>query len=521
MPRPPTDATTSAPLEVPVQGVDDGIAPPVVFVSYAHETPEHKRWVKSLASDLRRNGVNALLDEWKVAPGEDFTLFMEQIRASDRVLLVCTPTYARKANEGEGGVGYERSVVTAELAKSIDTTKFVCVLRDGEPSDAIPIFAQSRRFLDFREDSEYDIHLEALLRALHKASLDPEPALGPNPFAKIPSDDPKGVEPPPSHLGKSELGTPESLIEQAANILSRRDMVGWKRLVRTARRKFETAIVEWRASLSPQDVAGDAWLKSLDRGVQVAEPLFALALSAIDSEIEPIHDQFGMIDVILSLERWERAGYVAVIEIPRAIAYLYHELIGAIHIHLRQHADAIRLLTTKIRDDTSSKVKPLYNDHEMMGYVRSLDGNCLTTWKYVVELYDSRRWLGEFFPSKREFIDSYRAYNLLASLLELGAYLKGGGDIKAIESRNFWLDVPPMFLHPINDRGSTFDEIVNIAVPNEVALLQIERATGCPLKILREAWPMWYGALLRSLGGCRFDLLAHRLSGDPAPVLPG
>lgn len=121
---------------------------PIVFVSYTHESPEHKNWVKTLSADLRRNGVNALLDQWKVPLGGEFTQFMDSIRTCDRVLLICTLVYARKANEGEGGVGYERSVITAELAKKIDTSKFVCILRDGESDDAIPTFTGARRYGD-------------------------------------------------------------------------------------------------------------------------------------------------------------------------------------------------------------------------------------------------------------------------------------------------------------------------------------------------------------------------------------
>ena len=153
-----------------------------VFVSYAHENPDHKNWVRALATDLRSGGIDALLDAWRVGLGDDFTLFMDEIRKCDRVLLICTPTYAAKANEGEGGVGYERSVITAELAKKIETSKFVCVLRDGSGDDAIPTFGQSRRYIDFRDDSEYELNVEELLRDLHDAPREPEPPLGTNPF---------------------------------------------------------------------------------------------------------------------------------------------------------------------------------------------------------------------------------------------------------------------------------------------------------------------------------------------------
>jgi len=103
-----------------------------VFVSYTHENRDHKRWVLQLATDLCGNGIDVLLDQWELSFGDDVTLFMERgIRNADRVLLVCTPTYARKANEGQGGVGYERLVVTGEIATKIDTNKFICVLRSG------------------------------------------------------------------------------------------------------------------------------------------------------------------------------------------------------------------------------------------------------------------------------------------------------------------------------------------------------------------------------------------------------
>jgi hypothetical protein len=108
-------------------------SPPKVFVSYAHESPEHKAWVASLATDLRRKGVDVVLDQWHLKLGADITLFVEgAIRSAERVLMICTPAYARKANEVSGGVGYERMVVTGEMANKIDTTKFICVLRSGD-----------------------------------------------------------------------------------------------------------------------------------------------------------------------------------------------------------------------------------------------------------------------------------------------------------------------------------------------------------------------------------------------------
>ena len=50
---------------------------PQVFISYSHDSPKHKQWVSELAAKLRDNGVNTILDQWDLSPGDDVTLFMD------------------------------------------------------------------------------------------------------------------------------------------------------------------------------------------------------------------------------------------------------------------------------------------------------------------------------------------------------------------------------------------------------------------------------------------------------------
>ena len=100
-------------------------SPPKVFISYSHDSPGHKRWVAELAVQLRHKGIDAILDQWDLSPGEDVTRFMEEgLRSADRVLMICTSEYVRKANAGQGGVGYERMIVTAALIRDLGTKKF-------------------------------------------------------------------------------------------------------------------------------------------------------------------------------------------------------------------------------------------------------------------------------------------------------------------------------------------------------------------------------------------------------------
>jgi len=165
---------------------------PRVFISYTHETAEHKAWVARLATDLRANGVDAVLDVWEMKLGSDVAAYMEEgIRDSDRVLLICTEAYYAKTVNKKGGVAYEHLVVSAEVAESVRTEKFICILRSGDQSSAIPLFVRNRLFLDFREDQDYESRLLELVRDIHTAPEVPKPPLGNNPFISASKEKPQ------------------------------------------------------------------------------------------------------------------------------------------------------------------------------------------------------------------------------------------------------------------------------------------------------------------------------------------
>src|SRR5688572_25699189 len=102
-----------------------------VFISYSWDSPGHKAWVAKLAASLRARGARVRFDQDDLRPGADITAYMESaIRESDRVLLVCTPGFKKRADSREGGVGYEQAIVTGEIFSGVaHPEKFVPVLR--------------------------------------------------------------------------------------------------------------------------------------------------------------------------------------------------------------------------------------------------------------------------------------------------------------------------------------------------------------------------------------------------------
>lgn len=170
---------------------------PKVFISYSHDSPEHKIWVMKLGEKLLKHGVEVLLDAWELKPGVDLSLFMERsLREADRVLMICTPNYVAKAEEGRGGVGYEKTIMTAEYMKSVDSIKVIPIIRQKSATH-VPAFLATKIYLDFSTDELAEYYFDELVRELHGKPLYLKPKLGAAPnFDITPIAEPKLSEDP-------------------------------------------------------------------------------------------------------------------------------------------------------------------------------------------------------------------------------------------------------------------------------------------------------------------------------------
>ena len=82
---------------------DQDIKAPECFISYAWGVPEHERWVeKSLATDLQKAGLKVVLDRWENAKiGSSVPRFVERIAKCERIVVVGTPRYLEKYENGQ------------------------------------------------------------------------------------------------------------------------------------------------------------------------------------------------------------------------------------------------------------------------------------------------------------------------------------------------------------------------------------------------------------------------------------
>lgn len=179
-------------------------APPKVFISYSWSSDEHTQWVGELATRLRGDGVDVVFDKWDLKHGQDINKFMEQMVNDPeicRVLIVSDPIYVEKADQRVRGVGKETLIISQQVYKQVNQTKFVPIVweHDSQGLPPLPTYLESRRCIDFTDDpsSAYD----ELLR---------------NIYDRLPGKPPLGK--PPSHIVNDE---PALLCRQQARRFKR------------------------------------------------------------------------------------------------------------------------------------------------------------------------------------------------------------------------------------------------------------------------------------------------------------
>lgn len=137
----------------------------------------------NLASRLREDGVDVILDKWDLKQGHDANQFMESMVTDptvSKVIMVCDKLYVEKANSRTGGVGIESQIISPELYGKGAQDKYAALMTDeDEDGNAhIPIFYKGRIFVDFRSADRFEEKYEELLRWLVDKPQHVKPKLG-------------------------------------------------------------------------------------------------------------------------------------------------------------------------------------------------------------------------------------------------------------------------------------------------------------------------------------------------------
>jgi len=129
-----------------------------VFISYSHED---KQIVKRISEDLRRQGVQAWLDEDLISPGEQWIdKLSEAFESSDAILVIMSRNTA------------ESRWQTSEIALAVATQRkdpskrIIPVLVDRQAD--VPFFLKDLVYCDLSSEDKYEQSFELLLHTLTK-----------------------------------------------------------------------------------------------------------------------------------------------------------------------------------------------------------------------------------------------------------------------------------------------------------------------------------------------------------------
>jgi TIR domain len=233
-------------------------APPEVFISYSHDSPEHRDRVLEFCDELRVDGIDAMIDLYVQSPPEGWPNWCKSgIENAQFVLMVCTEIYLRRIDrKEEPGVGHgvlwEGRLINQHLydAGSV-SAKFVPVLfADGSP-DHVPAPVKGGTIYRIETPEGY----EALLRLLTAQPLTPITQLGRldhcrrrsgghSPFPSSPPSSPPPCRTPGSRICSldAELSAKHSL----------------PRFFRPRGRAARSSSPAWRGSGSPTSSIGSS-----------------------------------------------------------------------------------------------------------------------------------------------------------------------------------------------------------------------------------------------------------------------
>lgn len=173
---------------------------PKVFISYSWSSPEHRINIKSWADDLINYGIDVVIDIYDLIEGQDKFAFMERMvtdSSISHVLIFSDNQYATKANARKDGVGTESQIISKGVYEKVDQSKFIPIVcefdNNGKPF--LPIYLQSRIYIDFSTPEEVIKNWERLIRLIYGKPSDEKPKIG-KPPAYITSD----VQIPTGHI---------------------------------------------------------------------------------------------------------------------------------------------------------------------------------------------------------------------------------------------------------------------------------------------------------------------------------
>jgi hypothetical protein len=493
----PSDLMIENEIEIPTSEIEvKEDQNPKVFVSYSHDSKEHKRWVIDFSKKLLGSGIDVALDAWDLRHGDDVARYMEtSVREADRVLMICTENYVRKANEGIGGAGYEAMIITGELIKQQGMAKFISVIKQQGDPIQLTFWPSNKMYANLSNPTTEDEEFEKLLRSLHDLSPEKKPPLGKNPFSTDLKVEPQNRVTPGQEITKAPINAAKNIEEisyykKSLHLAQSGDSAAWRSLVIETKKKSEIELNSWKSTFKPNSFSQF----DVFQGLEIYQNLFAVILGGLDSEKDKFRKQTGLLSDLAHPIGWPQSGLVSLIDFPKVIIFAYQSLYGARCLATQQFDNAIELANAKIDDPRYPQRfdKPIFLRRDLMGSIESLRG--MSFLSFFERLADSNPSIFEIFGGKSEWLSSLAAYYILMSMLEVVEFTKTS---PLADKKGVYTEVPIDFLLLDPD---ILRKAVALLADEKDQLQEILDKRKIDVGMLQEAWPMWcenFYAILR------------------------
>ncbi|XDD52965.1 SEFIR domain-containing protein [Leptospira sp. WS4.C2] len=150
-----------------------------IFISYTHDSIEHKAKVKDFADYLNSNDIECDLDQYEIFPEVGWTKWMiDKIQEASFVLIICTEQYKRKAesntNEPSGGT-WEGSIIRKSLFDLGNINrKFIPVCFGKNERVNIPNYLSDYTCFDLQNTFEIEQLLDLIKKDIFSRKPTPE-----------------------------------------------------------------------------------------------------------------------------------------------------------------------------------------------------------------------------------------------------------------------------------------------------------------------------------------------------------
>lgn len=490
---------------------DESKVAPIVFISYSHDSEEHKKWVRDFATALREVGIDVILDQWEIGLGDDVPKFMEQsVRRALRAIMVCTEEYVRKADGGKSGAGYEVMVVTGELVEDLGTRKFIPIIRQTGEKPTLPTCVSTRYFVDFSKDESFAEKLEDLARAIQEAPRFEKPLLGQSPFTTPTTEAATNSSAPVKGRTPTE---PYQIYELALSYANAGNFAKWHELIQQEKNNAAAAMLQWKVDNQERfpNLKNDLPAYFLP-AVATNSALFAAAFAGFDSSDERFRNQLSLLDWIRKPKGWERSGPTLWVELPELVLFTYQALLGALALSRQRPELAYRLAVTPISEQHSGRdAQPLFKQSKFTGWPDSLDHTCTLAWTFLQQAAQEWEWLWKLFGSEEDALASIVAYYLFLNTVDFVSAAKAKKDTDP-ELREL---NPPLFVQRADDDAKARAQSLFFGASKFIG--EMFEENGISPESLPELWALWMqncegwlGAVYRHSRYRNFMAVPHR-----------